>query len=124
MTTKEALAPAEESQMSPAPAHRTLVPPVDVFENDEHYLILADLPGVQPEGLKVELNAPNLSLHAEVGNDKGEDEGVKAAYERAFQVPETLDSEGVEAKLTGGVLRITLKKSEGARRRQIAIQAG
>jgi HSP20 family protein len=93
-------------------------PAVDIFENAEGFLIVADLPGVEPEGLTVEYNPPELRVSARTG------EGADAlVYERRFELGSGIDPESIQAGLTRGVLRIELKKSAALRPRRIAVRA-
>jgi HSP20 family molecular chaperone IbpA len=93
-------------------------PAVDIFENAEGFLIVADLPGVEPEGLTVEYNPPELRVSARTG--EGSDALV---YERRFELGSGIDPESIQAGLTRGVLRIELKKSAALRPRRIAVRA-
>jgi HSP20 family protein len=97
---------------------RRVSPPVDIFENPEGFLIVADLPGVEPEGLNVEYNPPELRVYARpvTGSER-------MVYERRFELGSGIDSESIEANLTRGVLKIELKKSAALRPRRISVQA-
>jgi HSP20 family protein len=96
---------------------RRAAPPVDIFENADGFLILADLPGVEPEGLTVEYNPPELHVSARVN---GSDALV---YERRFELGSGIDPAAINAELTQGVLRIELKKSAALRPRRIEVRA-
>ncbi|HYO94003.1 MAG TPA: Hsp20/alpha crystallin family protein [Polyangiaceae bacterium] len=96
---------------------RRVAPPVDIFENSDGFLILADLPGVEPEGLTVEYNPPELHVSARV---RGSDALV---YERRFELGSGIDPAAINAELTQGVLRIELKKSAALRPRRIEVRA-
>jgi HSP20 family protein len=99
---------------------RRAVPLVDIFENSEGFLIMADLPGVEADGLRVEYNPPELSVSARayVGSSTGE-----VAYERRFELGSGVDPESISAELKQGVLRIGLKKVAAHRPRRIDVRA-
>lgn len=93
-------------------------PAVDIFENAEGFLIVADLPGVEPQGLAVEYNPPELRVFARPSESPGAEPHV---FERRFELGSGIDSESIQAALSRGVLRIELKKSAALRPRRIAV---
>lgn len=95
-------------------------PSVDIFENAEGYLIVADLPGVEPEGLSLEYNTPELRVFGRPSESSGSEPLV---FERRFELGSGIDSESIQAGLSRGVLRIELKKSAALRPRRIAVHA-
>jgi HSP20 family molecular chaperone IbpA len=94
---------------------REIAPLVDVYENDKELLIVADVPGVEKDGLSVELDPPELRLEGRRGDSE--------RYVRAFRVSEAIDPEGISADLSNGVLEIHLRKSQAAKPRKIPIRA-
>jgi len=96
-----------------------LAPPVDIYENKDELLLVADLPGVGPEGVSIDYDAPELRIRAR------REEGVDGAaeYFRAFRVDERVDANGIEAELKHGVLYIHLKKSEELTPRRVEVKA-
>jgi len=97
-----------------------VAPPVDIFEDKDEILILADMPGVAPEGLSINLDRAELTLEA-----KREGTGEQAYdYRRVFVVPRGLDPDKIGATLQNGVLRLTLPKPAAMKPRQIAVRAG
>ena len=116
----------QAEQTKPGPVFR---PPVDILENDAEIVLLADLPGVGPEDLTIDLRENTLSLTGEIGGD-GEESGdaVMTEYEvgryyRQFSLSEKIDQERIEAKLSDGVLRLTLPKVSRAVPRRITVNA-
>ena len=103
-------------------------PLVDVFENKDEYLIVADLPGVSSDRLSVRLHQGELSLE---GQWIDEEKGTPVAREfrpidfhRTFLVPDTIDADKITANLANGVLKLRLPKTEAVKPRQIQIQVG
>lgn len=100
------------------PAGRRLTPPVDIFENSEGFLIVADLPGVDTEGLSVEFNPPELSV-----TGRRAENGDSWVYDRRFELGSGIDPSSINAELKAGVLRIELKKNAALRPRRIDVRA-
>jgi HSP20 family protein len=100
------------------PAGRRLSPPVDIYENNDGFLILADLPGVEAQGLTVEYNPPELAVTARRGEN-----GDTVVFERRFELGSGIDASTINAELKDGVLRIELKKSPSLRPRRIEVRA-
>lgn len=107
-----------------------VVPPVDVFENENAITLLADLPGVPREQLHVRVDGDNLLLEATAVTSGPENmelvygEAQCPAYRRQFTLSRELDASRIEAQLRDGVLRLTIPKAEEARPRRIQVQAG
>ncbi len=98
---------------------RQLALPVDIYEGADELLLLADLPGVEPEGLNVSFEAPELRIEGRRGS--GEEAGV---YSRTFKVSEQIDPNGISAELTAGVLKLRLAKAAHTKPRKIEVRAG
>ena len=90
---------------------------VDIHENEDELLLVVDLPGVTPEGVKIDYDAPELRIRAE-----REANGGSTAYFRAFRVDERIDPDGIEAELKDGVLSVHLKKSADLKPRRVAVK--
>jgi HSP20 family protein len=99
---------------------RRLTPPVDIYENAEGFLIVADLPGVAPDGVNIEYNPPELRV---TGRIAGEASAPALVYERRFEIGSGIDPASIEAELKQGVLRVTAKKSAALRPRRIEVRA-
>ncbi len=99
-----------------------LTPPVDIYENSDEILLVADFPGVPRESLDIQLNGGELRIQGSQP-DTG-DQGARAVrFMRAFRVPNTVEPEGVDAELAQGVLKVHLKKSEAAKPRRIEVKS-
>jgi HSP20 family protein len=107
-----------------------VVPPVDVFENENAITLLADLPGVAREGLNVRVDGDSLTLEAAAATQGPENmelvygEAQIPTYRRQFTLSRELDASRIEAQLRDGVLRLTIPKAEEARPRRIEVQVG
>ena len=119
---KENGARAEQLNRRPVVA-----PPVDIYENRDEILVLAEVPGAQTDGITVRLEKNELYLHARREDASGNGEPTKrtwgADYSRTFIVPRGIDAERITAELNAGVLRIHLPKSEALKPRKIEVRA-
>jgi HSP20 family protein len=123
MVKKEAQALQSTTDRLPAAA-----PPVDVYENADEILLVADLPGVTPESLKLDLDNGELLLEAS-RTDTGGGQLIEAEYgactfQRRFALPGGIDGAKVSADLKNGVLELHLPKSEALKPRRIEVRAG
>jgi HSP20 family protein len=97
-------------------------PPVDVYENEDEFLLVADLPGVDPSALSIELEESNLHVEGWQNPDwTGAMQAVR--FERSFRIPDLIADDGVSAELRSGVLEIHLRKRETAKPRRITVSA-
>jgi HSP20 family protein len=105
-------------------------PAVDIFESENAITVLADMPGVKPEDLTIDLRERVLTLSGRVVPPEGPNEAwvlreyQAGTYYRQFTLAETIDQSKIDAKLTDGVLRLELPKIEKAKPRQITVRAG
>lgn len=101
--------------------HLQVAPPVDVFENDDEFRIVTDVPGASADTITVRLDKDQLFIYA---RETGDLPAVVAAeYSRTFVVPPGIDAKAITAELKDGVLSIRLPKSEVARPRTIQVRA-
>ena len=110
-------------------AARPWVPPVDIFETENDWVLKADLPDVKMSDIDIRIENGTLTLK---GSRKFErTDGAKGYHRversygdfaRYFSLPETVDSEKVRAEFAGGVLTVTLPKKEIAKPRSIKVQ--
>jgi HSP20 family protein len=96
---------------------RELRPAVDIYENADELLMVADVPGASSESVNVRFEAALLTLQA----DRVSADGRVARYQRAFQIPDSVDPDKISAELENGVLQVHLRKFEKAKVRTIAV---
>lgn len=75
-------------------------PLVDVIEESDHVLVLAEMPGVADEDVHLDLNGDILVLHAEKGSKK---------YHKEIVLPRSFDSKAMERSCRNGILEVKLK---------------
>lgn len=112
-------------QTRPGPVY---APAVDIFESESSITVLADMPGVKAQDLKVDLRESVLTLTGQVtASENAREADVLHEYEagtffRQFTLSETIDQTKIDAQLDNGVLRLELPKVERARPRQISVR--
>jgi HSP20 family molecular chaperone IbpA len=127
---KETTVPEKTEATAKAPdtreESRTLVPPVDIFENADGLVVVADLPGVDKDGADVRVENGVLTLKAQAHTDlPGEtvrDEYELLNYFRQFQLSDEVDQEKINAEMKHGVLIINLPKREETKPKKITVQ--
>lgn len=104
----------------------SVTPAVDIFENNDELLLVADLPGVAKDGVSLSFDKGKLSI---AGRRSTGAEGHPVSlehrafdFQRTFVVPQGIDSEKIAADLRDGVLRVHLPKHAALKPRQIAIR--
>lgn len=116
--------PAEDSSI----ATSDWVPAVDIKETDDSFVITADIPGVKPEDIEVNMDNGVLSVKGERETEKKEEkedykriERSYGSFYRRFSLPDTADAGNVTAKSDDGVLEITVGKQERTQPRKISV---
>jgi HSP20 family molecular chaperone IbpA len=123
-----------EKQELAHPAEQTrpglvFTPSVDIFETDNEIILLADMPGVVPDNLSIDLRDNTLTLEGDISPvDAQQEELVYTEYStgryyRQFSLSEVIDQTKIDAKLEDGVLRLSLPKIEKATPRKITVKA-
>jgi HSP20 family protein len=104
-------------------------PAVDVFEDKDAVKIVAELPGVKPEDVKLSLENNLLTIRGEKKQEAEERnervhryERSYGSFERAFALPSTVDGEKISAEYRNGVLTVSVPKAERARPREIPVR--
>jgi len=104
------------------------IPPVDIYESDGELTLLADMPGVPPENVEIDLNNNQLTIKGvaakpENGGRALLREYAVGDYYRQFTLSEAIDRGKIAASMKDGVLRVVLPKAEAARPRKIDVKA-
>ena len=103
-------------------------PAVDLYEKDDHFVIKAELPGVDKEDIRVDLKDRVLTLSGERSYDnevKEENyyrkERSYGKFQRAFALPADVDSDKITAEFKDGVLQVEVPKPEEKKAKQVTI---
>ena len=109
---------------------REFVPSIDVVENDKQITIRAEVPGMDPKDVDVNVSGNVLTIHGqkkESTEDKGADyyhcERRFGSFTRSLELPATADLDNVSAEQSNGVLTICVKKLPTAQAKKISVKA-
>jgi HSP20 family protein len=105
------------------------LPATDVFEDKDAVKIVAEVPGVRPEDVKISLENNLLTIRGEKRQQAEEKtervhryERSYGSFERTFSLPTTVDPEKIDASYANGLLTVTIPKAERARPREIPVK--
>ncbi|WP_112322266.1 Hsp20/alpha crystallin family protein [Oceanibium sediminis] len=107
----------------------TFTPAVDIFEQGDATIIIADMPGVAPEDVEVTLERQVLTLQGRVkpevpeGYRRLSSEYREGDYLRVFTLSDDVDQSRINADFRNGVLRLELPRSAEAQPRKISVKA-
>ena len=106
------------------------MPPVDIQEGDNEFVIQADIPGVNRKDIEISMDNGVLSIRGERKREKNEEhngyyrtECSHGIFHRRFSLPDSADPDKIVAKDKDGVLTITLSKRKTAKPTLINIQS-
>jgi HSP20 family protein len=109
---------------------RRWVPPVDLVEAEDHFVLKADLPGLGEGDLNIELQDGTLTISGERGAEHEQREKGWYRIERAFgrfsrslTLPDGVDPDAIEASFSNGVLEVRIPKPAERKPRRIAISS-
>jgi HSP20 family protein len=110
---------------------RRWVPAMDLVEDDGRYVLRADLPGLRPEDVKIEVEDGVLTVSGERKSEQTErNEGYRrverayGAFSRTLTLPEGVDPEQVEARFEHGVLEVRIPKPAARQPHRVSIAVG
>jgi HSP20 family protein len=109
------------------------IPAVDIYEYDDRFELMVDLPGVDPKQVEITLDRGVLTLTGERVSEKVVQQGDRdvglrlergyGRFHRRFILPESVDTEKIEAKGRNGVLEIRIEKQAKAQPKRIKVAA-
>ena len=127
-TVAEAQVPArieKEQSLATRETERDLTPAVDIYEIDDGIAVIADVPGVEKDGLDIRVENQVLTIRGKVSHELRENPNWRefdmANYYRQFNLSEAVDVEKISAELKHGVLTLQLPKAEKAKPKQIEV---
>lgn len=104
-------------------------PAVDIKEEEDAFLIYADIPGVDPADIEVHMEHGVLTIKGERRSEAEEErdnyrrvERVRGSFYRRFSLPDTADAERITARSEHGVLEVRIPKQEKVQPRRIAVE--
>jgi HSP20 family protein len=97
-------------------------PAVDLYEDDSHFYIKSELPGVKKDDINVTVENAVVTIAAKrVDKAKGAETAETTAFTRSLSVPEGADASKLAAAYENGVLTLTLPKQEARKPRRITV---
>jgi HSP20 family protein len=105
------------------------VPAVDIYESEDALVLVADMPGVGPEDVSIDIRDNQLSLRGSVALEETKERvhlqeyGV-GDYYRQFSLGRAIDQSRIEASMRTGVLTLTLPKADTVKPRKISVKVG
>ena len=106
------------------------VPAVDIIEEQDAFLLRADVPGVDNADIDVSMDNGVLSVSGERrAEERKEDTGTQrieratGRFLRRFTLPDTADAKGITAKSRNGILEVTIPKLPEIQARRISVEA-
>ncbi len=103
--------------------------PVDVREDDQSYVVVANLPGFGKDDVELTFQDGLLTIEAKATQDEEREEErfhirerYAGTFSRSFRLPDDVDPDKVNATVADGVLTVTLEKAEAAQPRKITVK--
>jgi HSP20 family protein len=110
---------------------RRWIPAMDLVEDDGHYVLRADLPGVSEQDVKIELDGDVLTISGErTSEHETRQEGyhrverASGSFARTLTLPEGIDPESIQASFDKGVLEVRIPKPAERKPHRVAIKVG
>lgn len=109
----------------------SFTPACNIEELDDRYRIVAEMPGVDPDNIEIELDDYSISIKGKREEKlETKDEGKQmhmvehsyGSYFRSFTLPENIDSENITADYKNGILTIDIPKTKNGNKRKISIR--
>ncbi|MFE4727074.1 Hsp20/alpha crystallin family protein [Microbacterium sp. NPDC056736] len=101
--------------------------PMDLYRDGDHYVLTADLPGIDPGSVDIDVDGQLLTIRAERTLHSGEDvkwitrEREAASFLRQLNLGQGIDTDSISASYNNGVLSVTIPVSEKAKPRKVEV---
>ena len=117
---REDSVPVEVTRTSGPSGREHEVPPIDLYETDNGWVLVADVPGVTKENVTLEVDKGVLTLHARVEGQAPAGRAIHEEFERtdfyrSFPLSDQFDPARITATVSGGVLPLVLPRAAPAR---------
>ncbi len=130
MTDKNSLEVTPSENVQRKETRRLFSPRTDILENNDKYLVIADIPGADQDSVSITLEKNVLVIDAKTTNQYPEgytlvlSEYGLGDYSRRFVLTDQIDRNHIEANVKHGVLRLVLPKAGPAKAQTIKVKAG
>ena len=107
-------------------AHRAF-PPINVFRQNDEYVVVAEMPGVDKDGLEIQIDGSQLRVRGERRIEKAEGTSVHrrerrdGKFDRTFELPIRVDADKAQANFDNGILAVKLPQAESDKPKSVAI---
>jgi HSP20 family protein len=107
-------------------------PLADVVETEADIKVIAEMPGLTPDDLQIDIENNVLTIAGEKQEERKDGDGKSTwhlterrygRFSRSFVLPRDVDQEGIQASFENGILTVMIPKSERARRRRIDVRS-
>jgi len=103
-----------------------VAPEVNIFETEDGYVVEAEMPGVNKEGLEISVEGSELTIVGHRNSDQVNAQPLfrerrLTDYRRSFELDPAIDTAKISAKIDQGVVTVTLPKSEKVKPRKITV---
>jgi HSP20 family protein len=106
------------------------IPPVDIIEKNDAFLLRADVPGVKPEDIDISMENGVLTVSGQRYQEASDDTGGAKRLERShgrfyrrFTLPETASADEITARCTDGILEVVIPKQPEVKARRITVES-
>ena len=106
------------------------LPPVDIHEEANQFLLNVDLPGVDPKGVEITSDQGILTIRGQRQDARKEAregfrriERTSGEFQRRFSLPESADAQNIKAKFVNGVLEVSIPKLAQVQPHRITVEA-
>ncbi len=128
--TSRGCQPYERCSTAPTDRQVTYVPPVQIYEGDDAFQLVAEVPGADDQSTEITVDKGVLTVSAQMHASKPE--GAKLAYSefregcyrRSFELSDAVDKHGIEATVSKGVLTVRLPKTKAVLPQKVPVVAG
>ncbi len=108
--------------------NKAWTPAVDIKEEDNQFVLIADIPGVNPEDIDIQMENRVLTIKGERSTEEKTEhenftrvERTQGTFYRRFTMPEGVNPDNINAKSSNGVLTLTIPKQEEVKPRKILV---
>jgi HSP20 family protein len=129
--TDQELRTSEKKELAPESGEFTregvyFSPAVDIYGTEQELVILADMPGVNPDDMDIDLRDDTLTIVGRITEGELEGEALLTEYNlgnyfRTFRITELIDQSKIKATMIDGVLKVTLPRADKTMPRKIPI---
>jgi HSP20 family protein len=106
------------------------LPPVDIHEENNQFVLHVDLPGVDPKAVEITSDQGVLTIRGQREDSRKESregfrriERITGEFQRRFSLPETADAQNIKAKVANGVLEVSIPKVAQVQPHKITVEA-